>query len=99
MKPHRFHREARAEYAEAARRYAEIGPALGEQFYVEMEGVIRQLCEHPHMYRQFDPPFRRHFGLRFPYEVVYVDEPEQVWIVAVAAFKQESGYWKHRTQG
>jgi plasmid stabilization system protein ParE len=96
VKPHQFHRQARAEYAEAARRYAAISPALGEQFYREIEQLIAEICERPRMFRQFEPPARRHFGFRFPVEVVFLDEPDQIWIVAVAGFKQSPGYWRER---
>lgn len=37
MKPHGFHREADAEYAEAAEHYAGLGAELGGRFYDEIE--------------------------------------------------------------
>jgi len=46
VKPHEFHPEARAEYADAARYYAGIGPELGEQFYREVESLIEELSRH-----------------------------------------------------
>jgi hypothetical protein len=32
----------------------------------------------------------------FPYVVVYLDEPERVWIVAVMHAKRRPGYWRER---
>jgi hypothetical protein len=28
--------------------------------------------------------------------VIYLDQPERVWIVAVMHFKRKPGYWKQR---
>ena len=96
MKLHEFHPEARAEYADAARHYAGIGPELGERFYREIENLIEELCNRPLLFRAFDPPARRHFGFRFPHAVIYLDEPDRIWIVAVMHFKKQPGYWRGR---
>jgi hypothetical protein len=32
----------------------------------------------------------------FPYAVVYIDQPERIWIVAVMNCKRRPGYWKER---
>lgn len=41
MKGHTFHPEADEEYAEAAARYADIGPELGGRFYDKIERLTR----------------------------------------------------------
>jgi hypothetical protein len=33
---------------------------------------------------------------RFPFSVVYLDDPESVTIVAIAHSKRKPGYWKDR---
>ncbi len=96
MKPHLFHPEADSEYAAEVLKYGEISPALGGRFYDEIESLIAQIRAHPAMFRAFDPPARRNLSLDFPFAVVYLDEPEHVWIVAVMALRREPGYWKHR---
>ena len=96
MKPHAFHPEADAEYAESAQHYAQIQPDLGGRFYDEIEAAIEEICARPRQFREFDPPARRSFALRFPYAVVYLDEPDQVWIVAVMHLHREPGYWHDR---
>src|ERR1051326_3682189 len=62
VKPHRFHREAAEEYAQAAQYYADIEPQLGERFYQEMERLIRAVCHNPARFPLFDPPARRHLS-------------------------------------
>ena len=96
MKPHLFHPEADAEYAAAARFYAEIQPELGGRFYDEIETAIAAVCNHPHRFHEFDPPARRYLAQRFPYAVVYLDEPDRIWIVAVMHLHRQPGYWHER---
>jgi hypothetical protein len=33
---------------------------------------------------------------RFPFRVVYLQQPERVWIVAVAHLNRKPGYWLDR---
>lgn len=96
MKTHRFHPEADAEYAEAAEYYSAIQPELGGRFYDEMESLIADVCNNPTRWKQFDPPARRRLALEFPYAVIYIDEPDHVWIVAIMPLRREPGYWHKR---
>lgn len=96
MKPHAFHPEAAEEYAEAAAFYARISLELGGRFYDEMERLIDDIRRYPERFRLFNPPARRHFSDVFPYAVIYLDQPDRVWIVAVMHFKRRPGYWKQR---
>ena len=93
---HAIHPEADAEFAEAARYYAQIAPELGVRFYREMDRLIREVCAHPKHYRKFDPPARRHFSAAFPYAIIYLDQPDRGWIVAVMYMKRRPGYWRER---
>lgn len=96
MKPHVFHPEADAEYADAAQYNAECGEDLGGRFYDEIERVIGEIVDAPHRFRLYDPPVRRYLARDFPFAVVYLDEPERVWIVAVMPLRRDPDYWKHR---
>ncbi len=96
MKPHIFHPDAQTEYIEAARYYASIKPELGGRFYDEIERLIGNICKQPDRFFSFYPPTRRALSRRFPYSVVYIDQPDRVWIVAVAHAKRRPGYWYNR---
>ena len=96
MKRHVFHPEAEAEYIEAARYYARVDPVLAVRFSDEIEGLILEARRQPERFRRFDPPARRHFSDVFPYAVIYLDEPDRVWIVAVMHLKRRPGYWQER---
>ena len=96
MKPHLFHPEASQEYTKAAEYYARIAPELGGRFYDEIERLIREVCQEPKRFLCFQPPARRALTREFPYAVVYLEQPERIWIVAVMHAKQRPGYWQHR---
>jgi len=98
LKPHFFHPEAAEEYAAAAEYYFQIEPALGERFYDEIERLIETVCRQPDLFRVFDAPARRHFSTVFPCAVIYLEQPDPVWIIAVMNCKQQTGYWKYRLE-
>ena len=96
MKPHAFHPEAEQEYADAANYYTQIYPELGGRFYDEMERLIQDVRRDPKRFRHFDPPAQRHFSSVFPYAVIYVEQPDRIWILAMMHMKRRPGYWKSR---
>lgn len=96
MKHHVFHPDARLELTAAGRYYMDISATLAERFYEEINAVLAEVRARPSMRRMFDPPARRHFGPDFPYALIYVDRPDEIWIVAVMHFKQAPGYWRNR---
>ncbi len=96
MKPHAFHPEAAEEYADAANYYTQIYSELGGRFYGEMERLIQDIRREPRRFRRFDPPAQRHFSNVFPYAVIYVEQPDRIWILALMHMKLRPGYWKHR---
>jgi toxin ParE1/3/4 len=92
-----FHPEARRDLTQAAERYAAAQTELGRQFYHHIDGLLTDITHAPGVFRVFQPPqVRRHFKRRFPYAVVYVERPEEIWVLAVMHFKQAEGYWLHR---
>ena len=93
---HTFHPEALRELSEATDHYKSISPALVANFCLEMERLIQEVCPTPQLFRQFDPPARRHFSNRFPYGVIYPAEPDRVWIIAFMPLRREPAYWKQR---
>ena len=91
-----IHPEADAEFAEAVAHYAAISPQLGRQFFQEIEQLIRAVCAQPQRFYRLYPPARRALSRKFPYSVVYVEQSDRVWIVAVMHAKRRPGYWKQR---
>ena len=91
-----LHPQADAEFLLAQQRYTDASPLLGRRFYDEITSVFRRIIEHPHRYKQFDPPARRLFTNGFPYAVIYVARPDTLWIIAVMHVRREPGCWKER---
>ena len=96
MKPPAFHPEAEQKYAQAAKYYSEVDPDLGGRFYDEMERLIQDVRRDPKRFRHFYPPAQRHFSTVFPYAVIYVEQPDRIWILAMMHLKRRPGYWKSR---
>lgn len=98
MKPHAFHPEAAEEYSQAADYYSQIDPELAGRFYDELERLIEDIRRDPQRFRRFDPPAQRHLSTVFPYAVIYVEQPDRVWILAVMHLARYPDYWKHRLE-
>jgi toxin ParE1/3/4 len=96
VKPYAFHSQAREEYAQVAQFYSAIAPELGGRFYDEMERLILEVRQQPERFFRFSPPTRRALSRKFPYSLVYLDEPDRVWIVAIMHAKRHPGYWRER---
>lgn len=96
MKPHTFHPEAGQEYTQAVERYASIDPELGNRFYDAIERLIGNVRADPERFSQIRPPVRRALSRDFPYSLVYIDQPDRVWIVAVMHAKRRPDYWRDR---
>jgi toxin ParE1/3/4 len=96
VKPYAFHPEASAEYVRASERYAAVAAELGGEFYEEIERLIMEVRRQPDRFFKSSPPARRALARRFPYSVVYLDEPDRIWIVAVMHAKRRPDYWRER---
>jgi plasmid stabilization system protein ParE len=57
---------------------------------------IRLIAQAPQRWPKYLHGTRRFVMRRFPFSVVYLDDPEFVTIVAVAHSKRRPGYWKDR---
>lgn len=93
---HRFHADALRELREYVEHYRGISPEVVADFILEISRLVREVCDHPQVFRQFDPPARRHFSTRFPYGLIYLVEPDGVWIIAIMPLKRKPSYWRPR---
>ena len=96
MKRAVFHPEASQEYLEAIEYHAAINAELGERFDSEIRRLVGEVSHDPQRFFRFHPPVQRALSPEFPYSVVYLEQPDRVWIVAVMHAKRRPGYWKHR---
>jgi toxin ParE1/3/4 len=96
VKPAVFHPEAGAEYLQAVQYYAAIASNLGARFDSEIQRLVKVIGHDPQRFARFDPPAQRALSHQFPYSLVFLDQPDRVWIVAVMHAKRRPGYWKDR---
>ena len=96
MKPVKFHPQAESELAESSIFYNGRLPGLGDDFFAAVKLAGRQIQADP-LRRPLRRDGTRKVTLpRFPYAVVYRDDPEQILIVAVAHGVRQPGYWQYR---
>ncbi len=90
-------REANEEMVEAAR-YYEAQPGLGSDFLDKVDAAIDKIAAEPLRFGRYrGSKIVRSIRLeRFPYRLLFVVEPRQVSIVAVAHLHRHPDYWKHR---
>ena len=96
MKRHAFHREGAREYNETLEYYASVDERLADRFYDEIERLILEIRRQPERFPRIGAYARRALAKGFPYSVIYLVEPDRVWIVSVMHSKRRPGYWKSR---
>ena len=92
----RFHPEAEAELNLSIDYYESIEPGLGYDFVLEVYETIQRVVEFPTAWTILDGDVRRSLVKRFPYGVLYSEEADGVFILAVMNLHRAPDYWKHR---
>ena len=95
-KPFRFHPEAREEFREAALWYRARNVAASSTFRAAGSAAVRDVVRAPRRWPKYLYGTRRVVLQRFPFSVVYLDDPDVITIIAVAHSKRKPGYWKDR---
>ncbi len=91
-----FHPEARQDLRDAIGWYRSRSPSVAVEFRVAVSDVIRHIVKAPQRWPEYLHGTRRFVMHRFPFSIVYLDDREEVSIVAVAHSKRKPGYWKAR---
>ena len=94
----RFHEAAEVELTEALVYYDDKAFGLGDQFLAEIKAATRHIEQHPEIAPVIDAGVRVKVLVRFPYSLVYVVEPNELYIVAVAHQSRRPAYWLDRLQ-
>jgi plasmid stabilization system protein ParE len=87
------------ELTDAVRWYEAQRPGLGAELFDAVVATIDGIERRPEIgaAAYADPETRRVLVERFPYQVVYRFEMNQIVILAVAHLKRRPGYWQHRS--
>ena len=93
-----FHPEAEAEFVQAIEYYEECEVGLGYDFAVEVYSAIERTMAYPKAWPIIEEDIRRSLLIRFPYGILYAEEDEELFIVAVMHLHRDPNYWKHRSK-
>ena len=92
----KFHPEAEIEFNVAIVYYERIETGLGYDFAIEVYNTIQRSVSFPKAWSVIDGEIRRSLVKRFPYGVLYSEENNGIYIVAVMHLHRFPDYWKHR---
>src|ERR1051325_5190559 len=92
----RFHEAADAELTEAILYYDGKAPGLGDRLLADVKAATRGIELYPESAPEVDLGVRRKVLARFPYSLLYVVAPSELFIVAGAHHSRRPGYWANR---
>ncbi len=95
-KLYRFYPQAWQEVEEAEAWYRQRNPEAGVRFLSALHDALENLSRWPQRWPIYRFGTRRIVLYRFPFSIVYRDEPKLVSVIAVAHHKRRPGYWKDR---
>ncbi|TVQ67323.1 MAG: type II toxin-antitoxin system RelE/ParE family toxin [Oceanospirillales bacterium] len=91
-----FHPEAEKEFNQAIDYYESLEPGLGYDFALEVHLAVKRSIAFPKAWPEIEKDIRRSLVGRFPYGVLYSEEQDHIFIVAVMNLHRKPGYWKQR---
>ncbi|WP_138437636.1 type II toxin-antitoxin system RelE/ParE family toxin [Marinobacter shengliensis] len=103
MRTVRILEEASQEAIEAAAWYEYEQPGLGDEFFAAVDAAIDVIEENflplsPLPEEAGDTGARRLILERFPYDIVAIELPDEIIVIAVAHHSREPGYWRQRSK-
>ena len=84
-----FHPEAEDEFNKAIDYYEDIEAGLGYDFALEVHSTIKRSVEFPKAWAVIEEDVRRSLVRRFPYGVLYSEEQNGIFIIAVMNLHRE----------
>ena|SRR5258708_4674781 len=92
----RFHEAADAELTEAVFYYDGRAVGLGDRLLAEVKNASRRIEQFPEIAPVIAYGVRAKGLASFPYTLMYVVDPDDLFIVAVAHQSRRPGYWADR---
>jgi toxin ParE1/3/4 len=96
VKPYRFLVEADTEFFEAIAYYDARSESKGDSFIDAVETAIRQVRTYPEIGPRITRSVRKRVITSFPYNLLYVNDPDEIVVIAVAPQRRRPGYWRRR---
>jgi hypothetical protein len=96
LPPIRFHPAARQEFWHEVAFYDRHGQGLGDELATDVERVIQDIRHYPEMGATDSAGTRRAKVHRFPFNIIYRVQAEQIVLVAFAHHSRKPEYWRKR---
>lgn len=96
MKRIEFHPETEAEFAHHLDFYREKSAGLAAEFVDAVEQAVSFVRGNPEAGSPASGELRRWRVRRFPFTVIYREEADRIYVLALAHHRQRPGYWRHR---
>jgi len=93
-----FHPEAEVEFVEAVEYYEKCETGLGFDFAGEVYSTIERTAAYTKAWPVIEGDIRRSLVRRFPFGVLYAEDDEQLFIVAVMHLHRDPDYWRYRLE-
>ena len=87
---------AEQEFTKALGWYAERSLRTAEGFDAEFDKALQTIGADPRRFPLCDERHRFYLMDRYPYQVIYREEPDEVVVIAVAHSKRRPRYWATR---
>ena len=94
--PLRLLPEAKAEFDDAADWYEDQQTGLGVDFVARVRDVLRRIAAQPRLHAAVYQDVRKAVVSRFPYIVLYREEPAEVVVISVFHTSRDPDEWKSR---
>ncbi len=96
MKPVKFRLKAENEMINAKNYYNVQLDDLGMDFIDEVEKSIELIQKSPTRWAIIEGNIHKYILQRFPFTIYYVNEVEEILILAIAHQSRKPGYWDNR---
>ena len=91
-----FHPEATRELEDSFDWYAARSPAAARGFALAVDASLRKIGDNPERFPGIDRRHQTSSVERYPFQVVFRNDGDRIYIVAIAHAKRRPGYWRDR---
>ena len=91
-----FHPDAEEEFNHAIHYYHDCRKGLGYEFVVEVYLAIERARAYPKAWHIIEGDIRRSLVNKFPFGILYSEEGNELFIIAVMHLHKKPDYWKKR---
>ena len=95
--PVRLLPEARVEFDEATDWYEQRRAGLGTLFVAQVREILRRIGTDPHRHAEVYLDVRKVIVPKFPYVILYREEPDEVLVISVFHTSRDPSIWKSGT--